>query len=130
REAGVRNLEREIGAVLRHAAMRITEGTATEMHVGVDDLHGVLGALKFESEIKMRTSVPGVATGLAMTGEISLRGLGLPVGGIKEKVLAALRAGIRCVMLPARNKKDFEDIPEQARQPLKFVWLTNRQRRR
>jgi ATP-dependent Lon protease len=223
REAGVRNLEREIGAVLRHAAMRIIEGTATEMHVGVDDLHGVLGALKFESEIKMRTSVPGVATGLAwtpvggdilfieasrvpgkgqliltgqlgdvmkesaqaavtlakgrleqlglarsvleesdlhvhvpagaipkdgpsagvamfvavasllsgrtvrddvaMTGEISLRGLVLPVGGIKEKVLAALRAGIRCVMLPARNKKDFEDIPEQARKQLKFVWL-------
>jgi ATP-dependent Lon protease len=47
----------------------------------------------------------------------------LPVGGIKEKVLAALRAGIRCVLLPARNKKDFEDIPEQARQQLEFVWL-------
>jgi ATP-dependent Lon protease len=223
REAGVRNLEREIGAVLRHAAMQITEGTAAAVHVGVDELRGILGAPKFESEIKMRTSVPGVATGLAwtpvggdilfieasripgkgqliltgqlgevmkesaqaavtlakgrlgdlgvarsvldendlhihvpagaipkdgpsagvamfvaiasllsgrtvrddiaMTGEISLRGLVLPVGGIKEKVLAALRAGIRCVMLPARNQKDFEDIPEQARQQLEFVWL-------
>jgi ATP-dependent Lon protease len=59
----------------------------------------------------------------AMTGEISLRGLVLPVGGIKEKVLAAHRAGIRRVMLPARNRKDFEDIPESARNQLDFVWL-------
>jgi ATP-dependent Lon protease len=225
REAGVRNLEREIGAVLRHAAMRITEGTATKVQIGPDDLHGILGAPKFEGEIKMRTSVPGVATGLAwtpvggdilfveasrvpgkgqliltgqlgevmkesaqaavtlakgrlerlgaarsvldesdlhvhvpagaipkdgpsagvamfvavasllsgqnvrddvaMTGEISLRGLVLPIGGVKEKVLAAHRAGIRTVLLPARNKKDFEEIPEQARQQLKFVWLEN-----
>src|SRR5690606_5709140 len=60
---------------------------------------------------------------VAMTGEISLRGLVLPVGGIKEKTLAALRAGIGCVMLPARNRKDFEDIPEQAREQLEFVWI-------
>jgi ATP-dependent Lon protease len=60
-----------------------------------------------------------------MTGEISLRGLVLPIGGVKEKVLAAHRAGIRTVLLPARNKKDFEEIPEQARQQLKFVWLEN-----
>jgi ATP-dependent Lon protease len=59
----------------------------------------------------------------AMTGEISLRGLVLPVGGIKEKVLAAHRAGLRRVMLPARNRKDFEDIPESARDALEFVWL-------
>jgi len=59
----------------------------------------------------------------AMTGEISLRGLVLPVGGIKEKVLAAHRAGIRRVLLPARNRKDFEDIPESARDELEFVWL-------
>ena len=59
----------------------------------------------------------------AMTGEISLRGLVLPVGGIKEKVVAAHRAGIRRVMLPARNRKDFEDIPEQARRGLEYVWL-------
>jgi ATP-dependent Lon protease len=223
REAGVRNLERTIGAVLRHVAMRITEGSASEVHVDAEDLHAILGAPRFESETKLRTSVPGVATGLAwtptggdilfieashvpgkgqliltgqlgevmkesaqaavtlakgrlsdfgvaksaleendlhihvpagaipkdgpsagvamfvavasllsgrkvrddvaMTGEISLRGLVLPVGGIKEKVLAAMRAGIQCVMLPARNKKDFEDIPEQARDQLEFVWL-------
>jgi ATP-dependent Lon protease len=71
REAGVRNLEREIGAVLRNAAMRITEGTAEKVVVGPDELHGILGARKFESEVRMRTSVPGVATGLAWT----------PVGG-------------------------------------------------
>jgi ATP-dependent Lon protease len=59
----------------------------------------------------------------AMTGEISLRGLVLPVGGIKEKVLAAHRAGLKRVLLPARNRKDFEDIPESARETLEFVWL-------
>src|SRR5690606_25290201 len=224
REAGVRNLEREIGSVLRNAAMRITEGAAAPIRIDTaEDVASVLGSPRFESETKLRTSVPGVATGLAwtpvggdilfietsqvpgkgqliltgqlgdvmkesaqaavtlaknrlsylgasksafeehdlhihvpagaipkdgpsagvamfvsvaslisgrkvrddvaMTGEISLRGLVLPVGGIKEKVLAALRAGIKCVMLPARNKKDFEDIPEQAREQIEFVWL-------
>ncbi len=62
---------------------------------------------------------------IAMTGEISLRGLVMPVGGIKEKVLAAMHAGIKTVMLPARNRRDFEDIPEEARQQLQFVWLEN-----
>ncbi len=223
REAGVRNLERLVGAVLRSVAMRIAEGTATQVTVRPEDLHGILGARRVEPEIAMRTSVPGVATGLAwtpvggdilfveatripgkgqliltgqlgevmresvqaalslvksrarelgiearlfetsdihvhvpagaipkdgpsagvamftalvslltdqtvqsdtaMTGEISLRGLVLPVGGIKEKVLAAHRAGIRRVLLPARNRKDFEDIPESARKDLEFVWL-------
>jgi ATP-dependent Lon protease len=223
REAGVRNLEREIGSVLRNAAMKITEGTTTEVHVGAEDLHGILGPRRFESEVKMRTSIPGVATGLAwtptggdilfieaslvpgkgnliltgqlgdvmkesaqaavslakgrlealgaersvlesndlhihvpagatpkdgpsagvamflavasllsgktirhdmaMTGEISLRGLVLPVGGIKEKTLAALRAGIKTILLPARNQKDLEDVPQQAREQLDFVWL-------
>ncbi|WP_405234958.1 endopeptidase La [Lentisalinibacter orientalis] len=225
REAGVRNLERQIGAVLRHAAMQITEGTADSVHVTADDLQSILGAPKFESEVALRTSVPGVATGLAwtpvggdilfieasripgqgkliltgqlgdvmkesaqaalslnksranrldaavkefeendihihvpagaipkdgpsagvamfvalasllsgrnvrkdvaMTGEISLRGLVLPVGGIKEKVLAALRAGINTVLLPARNRKDLEDVPESAREQLEFIWLEN-----
>jgi ATP-dependent Lon protease len=59
----------------------------------------------------------------AMTGEISLRGLVLPVGGIKEKVLAALRAGITTVLLPARNRKDVEDVPPDARAQLDFVFL-------
>jgi ATP-dependent Lon protease len=223
REAGVRSLEREIGRVLRQAAMRIAEGERGPITISLGDLAAVLGAPPFEDEVAMRTSVPGVATGLAwtpvggdilfieatanpgngrliltgqlgevmresaqaalsivknraeafgidpnrfektdihihvpagatpkdgpsagvamfiallslltnrtarsdtaMTGEISLRGLVLPVGGIKEKVVAAHRAGIKRVMLPARNKKDFEDIPEEVRQQLAFIWL-------
>ncbi len=220
REAGVRNLEREIGAVLRNVAMRIAEGDAAvklPIVVDADDLHAVLGARRFENEVAERTSVPGVATGLAwtpvggdilfieatqvpgkgkliltgqlgevmkesaqaaltlakkllddpldktdlhvhvpagatpkdgpsagvamylalislltgravrsdvaMTGEISLRGMVLPIGGVKEKVLAALRAGIRTVMLPRRNQKDLEDVPSEARERLEFVWL-------
>jgi ATP-dependent Lon protease len=58
-----------------------------------------------------------------MTGEISLRGLVLPVGGIKEKVLAAMRAGITTVMLPRRNQKDLQDVPQEARERMRFVWL-------
>jgi ATP-dependent Lon protease len=58
-----------------------------------------------------------------MTGEISLRGLVLPIGGVKEKTLAALRAGIRTVMLPRRNEKDLEDVPPAAREKLTFVFL-------
>ncbi len=59
----------------------------------------------------------------AMTGEISLRGLVLPVGGIREKVIAAARAGITTVLLPSRNRRDYDDIPSSARERLKFVWL-------
>src|SRR5690606_38621077 len=64
-----------------------------------------------------------VRSDTSMTGEISLRGLVLPVGGIKEKVVAAASAGITRVMLPARNKRDFDDIPANAREKLEFVWL-------
>ena len=223
REAGVRNLEREIGRVLRRAAMRIAEGESGPIAISADDLQTAVGPPPFEDEVAMRTSVPGVATGLAwtpvggdilfieatatpgggrliltgqlgdvmkesaqaalsivknraasygidasrfektdihihvpagatpkdgpsagvamfmalvslltdrtirndtaMTGEISLRGLVLPVGGIKEKVVAAHRAGLKRVMLPARNRKDFDDIPEEVREQLTFVWL-------
>ena len=223
REAGVRSLERQIGALCRHAAMRIAEGNAAAVIITGADLHAILGAKRFEPETAMRTSVPGVATGLAwtpaggdilfveassipgrgkliltgqlgdvmkesaqaaltlvksraaafgidalelqksdvhihvpagaipkdgpsagvamfmaltslmtgrtirsdtaMTGEISLRGLVLPIGGVKEKVLAATQAGITTVMLPARNRKDLEDVPEKAREAIRFVWL-------
>jgi len=64
-----------------------------------------------------------VRNDVAMTGEISLRGLVLPVGGIKEKVLAAAAAGIRCVMLPARNRSDLDELPKAVRQELEFVFL-------
>jgi len=224
RESGVRGLERRIGAVFRHAAMRIAEGTADSITIDETDLLPILGASRYEGEVAQRTSVPGVATGLAwtpvggdilfieasrvpgsgrllltgqlgevmkesaqaaltlvrssqrelglpadedlarsdihvhvpagatpkdgpsagvamtmalaslltgrvvrsdtaMTGEISLRGLVLPVGGIKEKVIAAHRAGIRTVLLPARNRHDLEDIPEDVRADMEFVWL-------
>jgi ATP-dependent Lon protease len=62
---------------------------------------------------------------VAMTGEITLRGRVLPVGGVKEKVLAAQRAGVHTVMLPARNEKDLRDVPEATRNALRFVWLHN-----
>jgi ATP-dependent Lon protease len=64
-----------------------------------------------------------VRSDTAMTGEISLRGLVLPVGGIKEKVVGAHRAGIKRIMLPARNRKDYDDIPEMARKEVEFIWL-------
>lgn len=223
REAGCRNLEREIGGVFRHVAVRIAEGSATAVEIDGDAIASILGAPRFESDVAMRTSVPGVATGLAwtptggdilfieatrmsgagrliltgqlgdvmkesaqaalslvkaratslgldatlfeksdihvhvpagaipkdgpsagvamytalvslltgrtvrndlaMTGEISLRGLVLPIGGVKEKAVAAARAGIKTVMLPARNRKDLEDIPQSARDALDIVWL-------
>jgi len=223
REAGVRSLEREIGRAFRHAAVQIAEGSSNKVTITASDLTAVLGPPRFENEIAMRTSIPGVATGLAwtpvggdilfieasripgkgaliltgqlgdvmresaqaaltlaksraaqlgidpsmfeksdihvhvpagatpkdgpsagvamftalaslltnrtvrsdtaMTGEISLRGLVLPVGGIKEKVVAAAAAGLARVMLPARNRRDFEEIPQGAREKLQFVWL-------
>ena len=60
-----------------------------------------------------------------MTGEVTLRGLVLPVGGIKEKVLAAHRAGIKRIIMPARCEKDLVDVPEQARKELEFVFATH-----
>src|ERR1700692_2330725 len=222
-EAGVRSLEREIGRAFRHAAVQIAEGSSNKVTITASDLTAVLGPPRFENEIAMRTSIPGVATGLAwtpgggellfieatripgrgaliltgqlgdvmresaqaaltlaksrsaqlgidpstfeksdihvhvpagatpkdgpsagvamftalaslltnrtvrsdtaMTGEISLRGLVLPVGGIKEKVVAAAAAGLTRVMLPARNRRDFDEIPQGAREKLQFVWL-------
>ncbi|WP_020560647.1 endopeptidase La [Thiofilum flexile] len=223
REAGVRNLDRKLGAVLRRAAVQVAEGAATPIIIDAEQVQSVLGAQRFESEIAMRTSMPGVATGLAwtpvggdilfiettkmpghgkliitgqlgdvmkesaqaalslvksradalgidakvfdehdihlhvpagaipkdgpsagvamftslvslltgrcvrsdvaMTGEISLRGLVLPIGGVKEKCLAALRAGIHTVLLPARNRKDVDDVPENARKQLNFIFM-------
>ena len=225
REAGVRSLERQIGAVCRRVAVNIAEGAISKAVIEAADLVEILGPAKFENEVALRTGMPGVATGLAwtpvggdilfietsknagsgkliltgqlgdvmkesaqaaltlvksraaglgidsaafervdvhvhvpagaipkdgpsagvamyvalaslftdskvrtdtaMTGEISLRGLVLPVGGIKEKVLAAMRAGIARVMLPARNRKDLEEVPAEARQKLEFVFLDN-----
>lgn len=225
REAGVRTLERQIGAVCRRAAVSIAEGSAAALSVDENDLPGILGPIQFENEVALNIGMPGLATGLAwtpvggdilfiealqtkgdgkltltgqlgevmkesaqaaltllkaragmlnidpdifeksnvhvhvpagaipkdgpsagvamfislaslfsrrsvrsdtaMTGEISLRGLVLPVGGIKEKILAAMRAGITRVMLPARNQRDLEDVPPEAKAKLEFVFLNN-----
>lgn len=225
REAGVRTLERQIGAVCRRAAVTIAEGAAQNVKVDSGDLAGILGPPKFENEVALRAGMPGVATGLAwtpvggdilfieasrtpgdgkliltgqlgdvmkesaqaaltlvktravclgidtasfeksdvhvhvpagaipkdgpsagvamfvalaslfadrsvrndtaMTGEISLRGLVLPVGGIKEKVLAAMRAGIRRVILPARNRPELDEVPPEAKENLEFIFIDN-----
>src|ERR1700738_3471394 len=79
--------------------------------------------------VAMFTALPSLLTNrtvrsdTAMTGEISLRGLVLPVGGIKEKVVAAAAAGLTRVMLPARKRRDFDGIPTGGRDKLEFVWL-------
>jgi ATP-dependent Lon protease len=79
---------------------------------------GVAISTSLASLLTQRT----VRSDVAMTGEISLRGVVMPVGGIKEKVVAASRAGIRTVILPARNRRDYDDIPQSVRAKLEFVW--------
>jgi ATP-dependent Lon protease len=108
-------------------------GIAAAMFEGVDvHLHVPAGAIPKDGPsagVAMFMALASLFTDrsirpeVAMTGEISLRGLVLPVGGIKEKVLAAQRAGVRCVLLPARNRKDLRDIPASTQQALEFVWL-------
>jgi len=80
------------------------------------------GVAMFTALASLLTGRP-VRTDVAMTGEISLRGLVLPIGGVKEKVLAAMRAGITTVMLPERNRRDLEDVPQEAREHLQFVFV-------
>src|SRR3954451_4586134 len=90
REAGVRNLERNIGALLRHAAMKIAEGTAENVVIDTDDVATILGARRFENEVALRTSVPGVATGLAWTpvgGDILFIEASLVPGGKGQLIL-------------------------------------------
>jgi ATP-dependent Lon protease len=223
REAGLRNLEREIGRVCRKIARAITEGRTDPVVCTTERVREFLGPERFLPELAERTDEPGVAVGLAwtpnggdilfiestrmsgkkgliltghlgevmkesaqaalswirsradrlgippdffesadihlhvpagaipkdgpsagvtmatslaslltgrpvrpnlaMTGEITLRGKVMPVGGIKEKVLAARRAGIDTVILPQRNEKDLEDVPESARRSMRFVFV-------
>ncbi len=223
REAGVRNLEREIAAICRAVAKDVAEGKREKVRVTKDMLHKFLGPEKFYPEVAERISTPGIATGLAwtptggdiifieatrmkgrkgliltghlgevmkesaqaalsyvrtkakdfgidedffsksdihihvpagaipkdgpsagvaifvalvslltnrpvrsdvaMTGEITLRGQVLPVGGIKEKVLAGKRAGIKTIILPKRNEKDIEELPEHVKQGLEFKFV-------
>jgi len=223
REAGLRNLEREIANVCRGVASKIAEGEVESMTVKVEDIRGYLGPVRIISETKARITTPGVATGLAwtptggellfieatamkgrkgltltgqlgdvmkesataalsfvranasalgidedffdshdlhihvpagaipkdgpsagvtmltaltslltdtripkdlaMTGEITLRGQVLPVGGVKEKVLAAHRAGVKTIILPDWNRRDLEDIPKKVERDIKFHFV-------
>jgi ATP-dependent Lon protease len=225
REAGVRNLERQIGSIARSVAADIVEGKTDRLTITKDRVTQVLGPRKFDPELASRTSVAGVATGMAytpvggeilfieatrmpgkgqitmtgqigdvmkesataayslirsraqslgidpklvaesdihihvpqgavpkdgpsagvamfialaslmlnkpvrhdvaMTGEITLRGLVLPIGGLKEKTLAAKRAGIKQVIVPKRNERDLPDIPQEVRDSLKFHFVEN-----
>jgi ATP-dependent Lon protease len=224
REAGLRNLEREIANVCRGVATKIAQGKVKTASIKVEDLHEYLGPVRLTSETKARITTPGVATGLAwtptggellfieatamkgskgltltgqlgdvmkesataalsfarsnakdlgidedffakhdlhihvpagaipkdgpsagvtmlsaltslltntrirkdlaMTGEITLRGQVLPVGGIKEKVLAAHRAGIKTIILPELNRKDIEGLPKKVQKDIRFHCVT------
>jgi ATP-dependent Lon protease len=224
-EAGVRELERQIGAVCRAVAAQVARGKAERVTITPERVAELLGPAKYVRETKLKTSQPGVATGLAytpaggevlhieatrypgkgsvtltghigevmkesvqaalslvrsrnsqigakpedfrnidihvhvpagavpkdgpsagiamftalaslfsntpvrpdvaMTGEITLRGLVLPIGGLKEKSLAAMRAGISTVIIPKLNEKDLVDVPEEAKQKLKFIPVEN-----
>src|SRR5213075_642756 len=224
-EAGVRELERQIGAVCRAVAAQVARGKTERVTVAPEIVREMLGPAKYVRETKLKTSQPGVVTGLAytpqggevlhieatrypgkgnvtltghigevmkesvqaalsllrsrdgqlgvkaedfrktdvhvhvpagavpkdgpsagiamftalaslfsnrpvrpdvaMTGEITLRGLVLPIGGLKEKSLAAMRAGISTVIIPKLNEKDLPDVPEEAKQKLKFVPVEN-----
>jgi len=224
-EAGVRELERQIGAICRGIASRVARGKTEHVNVTPQVVAEMLGPAKYVRETKLKTSKPGVVTGLAytpaggevlhieatrypgkgnvtltghigevmkesvqaalslvrsrdgqfavdpedfknmdihvhvpagavpkdgpsagiamftalaslfaskpvrpdvaMTGEITLRGLVLPIGGLKEKSLAAMRAGISTVIIPKLNEKDLVDVPEEAKQKLKFVPVEN-----
>jgi ATP-dependent Lon protease len=225
REAGVRNLERQIATISRGVAKEVASGKSSATTVNQDDVSKYLGPIKFYSEVAERIDEPGIVTGLAwtpmggdilfieatkmagkgnliltgqlgdvmkesakaamsyirahdkefrleenfqekldihihipagaipkdgpsagvtlftallsllteqkvrndiaMTGEITMRGKILPVGGIKEKVLAAHRAGIRTVILPDKSKSDLVEIPETVRNEMKFLYVKN-----
>ena len=132
----------QLGEVMREsaqAALSLVKSRAGEFGITPEQLekndihvHVPAGATPKDGPsagVAMFIALTSVLTGrtvrsdTAMTGEISLRGLVLPVGGIKEKVVAAARSGLTRVMLPARNKRDYDEIPKDAREQLEFVWL-------
>jgi ATP-dependent Lon protease len=139
---GVLILTGQLGDVMREsaqAAMTLVKSRASQLGIDLSILeksdihiHVPAGATPKDGPsagVAMFTALASLLTNrtvrndTAMTGEISLRGLVLPVGGIKEKVVAAAAAGLTRVMLPARNRRDFDDIPQTARDRLEFIWL-------
>jgi ATP-dependent Lon protease len=132
----------QLGDVMKEsaqAALTLVKARAHELNIsasmfeGIDvHLHVPAGAIPKDGPsagVAMFVALASLFTDrpvhheVAMTGEISLRGLVLPVGGIKEKVLAAQRAGLQTVLLPARNQKDLRDVPETAKSAMKFIYL-------
>jgi ATP-dependent Lon protease len=102
---------------------RVFEGKAVHVHVpaGAVPKDGPSAGVTILTALASLASGRPVRPDVAMTGEITLRGKVLPVGGIREKVLAAYRAGIKTVILPRRNERDLEDVPEEVRQAMRFV---------
>jgi ATP-dependent Lon protease len=98
-----------------------------DFHVHVPGPYGKDGP---SAGVGMLTALVSLMTGIkvrsdtAMTGEVSLRGVVMPVGGIKEKVLAAHRAGIKRIIMPEKNKKDLHDVPEQAKKEIEFHFVS------
>ena len=125
KRAGGAQLREESRGARSASIPRLFEKTDIHIHVpaGATPKDGPSAGVAMFMALASLLTDRTVRSDTAMTGEISLRGLVLPVGGIKEKVVAAHRAGIKRVMLPARNKKDLDDIPEEVRRQLTFVWL-------
>src|SRR5438477_541891 len=124
REAGVRNLEREIGNVCRKVARKVVkEGGAFNVSIAQDNVNDFLGVIKFRDTLAHERSEIAVRRDIAMTGEITLRGKVLPIGGLKEKLLAAHRAGLFEVILPQDNEKDLAEVPENLRTAMKLNFV-------
>ncbi|MCL4139588.1 UNVERIFIED_CONTAM: hypothetical protein GTU68_020651 [Idotea baltica] len=126
REAGVRNLEREIGSISRKLARKLVEkkrvaNKITQVPGGAIPKDGPSAGIAIASGLISVLTNRKVNGKIAMTGEMTLRGNVLPIGGLKEKALAALRYGVKKVIIPAANVKDLEDIAPEQRKKIEFI---------
>src|SRR5947208_1151969 len=125
REAGVRTLERELAKIARKSLRQILENKTERIELTAENLGDFLNVRKFcyGMVTAMISTLTGTAVrrDIAMTGEVTLRGRVLPIGGLKEKLLAALRGGIRTVLIPAENEKDLAEIPPAVKEKLEIV---------